>query len=64
MVNRWVVFYYVVTIVGRPRSPVMAKLLFRFSASQPVETHVHGFGLPWGNGVIDKSEGRGVFSLH
>ena len=55
---------YVVTIVGRPRSPVMAKLLLRFSEYQPVETHVHGFDLPWGNGVVDNSKGRGAVSLH
>ena len=55
---------YVVTIVGRPRSPVMAKLLLQFSASQPVETHVHVFGPPWGDGVVDDSKGRGVVGLY
>ena len=64
MVNVCVVFSYVVTIVGRPRSPVMAKLLLRFSASQQVETHVHGFGPPWVDGVVDNYEGRGVVGLH
>ena len=42
----------------------MAKLLFLFSASKPVETHVHGFGPPWGDDLINKSEGRGVVGLH
>ena len=41
----------------------MAKLLLVFSESQPVETHAHGFGPPWGNGVVDDSEGRGVVGL-
>ena len=63
MVHICVVFSYVVTIVGWPRLPVMAKLLLVFSESQPVETHAHGFGPPWGNGVVDNSEGRGVVGL-
>ena len=42
----------------------MAKLLLQFSASQPVETHFHGFGQPWGDVVVDNFEGRGVVSLH
>ena len=54
----------IVTIVGRPRSPVMEKLLLRFSSSQPVETHFHGFGPPWGDGVFDDSKGRGVVGLY
>ena len=57
-------FSYTVIIVGQPRLPVMAKVLLQFSASQPVETHVHGLGLPWSDGVVDDSEGRSVVSLH
>ena len=53
MANGRLVFSYVVTIDGRPRSPVMAKLLLRFSTSQPAEKNVHGFGPPWGDGVAD-----------
>ena len=64
MVHRCVIFSYVVTIVGWPRSPVMTKLLLRFSALQPVEMNAHSFGLPWGDGVVDNSKGRGVFGLH
>ena len=42
----------------------MVKLLLRFLEYQPVETHVHGFGLPWGDGIVDNSEGRGVAGFH
>ena len=59
-----VVFGYLVTILGCPRLPVIAKLLLRFSALQPVETHVHSFGTQWGDGIVDDSEGRGVVNLH
>ena len=29
-----------------------------------METHAHGFGPPWGDGVVDNSEGRGVVGLN
>ena len=64
MVHSGVVFSYIVTIVGCTRYPVMEKLLFCFSASQPVETYVHGFGPPWGDGVVDESSGHGVVDLY
>ena len=64
MVHGCMVFSYVVTVVVWPRSPVMANLLLHISASQPVETHVNGFGLPWGDGVVDEYKGHDVFGLH
>ena len=64
MVHGCVVFSYVVTFVRCHRSPVMEKLLLRFLATQPVETHVRGFVPPWGDGVVDDSECRGIFGLH
>ena len=64
MVNGCVVFCYVFTIFGRPRLPLMAKLLLHFLVSQPVETHVHSFGPPWSDGVVDNSEGLSVVGLH
>ena len=64
MVNGCMVFCYVVTIVGRPKSPVMAKSLLRFLEFQPVERHVHGFGLPWGDGVFDDYKVCCVVGLH
>ena len=64
MVNGCVLFIYVVTIVDRPKSPEMEKLLLHFLAYQPAETHVHGFGPPWVNGVVDDTKGRGVVGLH
>ena len=57
-------FSYVVTITGWTKSPVMAKFSLHYSSSQPVETHVHGFGPPWGDDVVDKFEGRGVVGFH
>ena len=64
MVNGCMVFSYIVTIVGWPRLSVMSKLLLRFLVSHPVETHVHGFGPLWGDGVVDDSESRDVVGLH
>ena len=64
MLTGCMVYSYVVTIINRPRSPVMAKLLLRFLASQPVETNVHDFGPPWGDGALAESKGRGVVGLH
>ena len=29
-----------------------------------METCVHGFGPPWGDGVVDDSQRRGVVGLH
>ena len=29
-----------------------------------METHVHGFGPAWGNGVVYDSQRRGVVGLH
>ena len=42
----------------------MAKFLLRFSASQPVEMHVHGIGPPWVDGISYKSKGCGVDGFH
>ena len=55
---------YVITIVGGSRPPVMTKFLLRFSAAEPVETHVHGFGSTRGNSIFDNSERCGVVCLH
>ena len=64
MVHGCLEFSYVLTIVGWPRSSVMAKLLLLFLESQPVETRVHVFGPSWGDGVVDDSERRGVFGFN
>ena len=64
MVHGRVVLSYVITIVGGSRPLDVTKLLLRFSAVEPVETHVHGFGSPRGNIIIDDSEGCGVVRLH
>ena len=64
MMNSCVVFSYIVTIVSRPRSLVMAKLLLHFLAFQPEETHVCGFCTLGSDGVVDNTEGRGFIGLN
>ena len=64
MVHICVVFSYVVTIVGWPRLPVMAKLLLLFLALQPVETHFRDFFPLWGYVVVDDSKDCGVVGLN
>ena len=64
MLHGCMVLSYVVTIVGWPRSRVMAKRLLHFSALQPVETHVHGFDILLRDVVVDNLEGRGVVGLN
>ena len=58
------VLSYVITIVGGSGPPVTTKFLLRFSAAEPVETHVHGFGLPMGDNIVDNYEGCGVVLFH
>ena len=58
------VLSYLITIVGGSRPPVTKKLLLQFSSAEPVEKHVHGFGLPRGDSIVDNSEGCGVVRLH
>ena len=63
VVHGRVVLGDVITIFGGSRPPVMTKLLLRFSAADPVETHVHYFGFLRGNSVVDYSKVCGVVRL-
>ena len=51
------------SVVGTA-TPVDTKLILGFAASQPVETHVHGFGASRLNVVGDNSVGGAVVSLN
>ena len=57
------VLCYIVPLVGGSCSPVNPELFLAFSATQPMESHVHGFGAAWLDGVVYNSEGRGVVGL-
>ena len=58
------VLCYIVPLVGGSCSPVDSELFLAFSATQPMETHVHRFGAAWLNSVVDNSEGCGVVGLY
>ena len=40
----WVVFSPVICIIEFSRSPVNPELVLAFPISEPMETHIHGFG--------------------
>ena len=56
-------FCTVITFVGGPRGPVPTELALGFTASQPVESHVHWFNATRDNGLVDNSHCCGVVSL-
>ena len=54
----------VVCPVGGAGAPEKTELALGFAVTQPVESHVHGFGASWLNVVVHDSEGCGVVGLH
>ena len=44
--------------------PVITKLALGFTATKPVKTVVHGFGLFLDDGVVDDTDRSGVVSLN
>ncbi len=57
------VFGPVVGAVIRTRAPVVSELSLGVMTTQPVKTHVHGFGASWLDVVVDYSQGGAVVGL-
>jgi len=55
MVNWWVHICTAVTLVAWTMCPVPAELSLSFSASEPVESHIHRFDTLGGNSPVDNS---------
>ena len=53
----------VVAPVERAPGPAESELSVDFTATQPVETHVHGLGLTWHDSVVGDTSCSGVVSL-
>ena len=53
----------VISVVGRPWSPVIAELTLGFTAAEPPEAHVHGFHLFGDDGFIGDTKCCGVVGL-
>ena len=49
--------------VGGPRSPIVAELILRFAAADPVETYVHRLGAYGHNGVVCDTRCRQIIGL-
>jgi hypothetical protein len=54
----------IVSLVGGSRVPEKLELILRFSASEPMESHVHGFGVSRLNVVVHNAKGYCVVGLH
>ena len=46
---------YVVANIGASRIPIVTELSLGFAESNPIETHIHGFGLFGDNGIVGDS---------
>ena len=57
------VLCHVVTLIVWSRHPIVVKLKLLDAITQPVETHVHGFRVARGNGVVDHAKCRRVIGL-
>ncbi len=54
----------VVSFVGMSRTPEESELVLGFPASEPMESHVHGFGAFGLNVVVHNAHGCCVVGLH
>jgi hypothetical protein len=63
VVDWWVVFGMVVCPIVTALIPVVAELLLRFSAAEPPQAEVHGFGFLRDNGEVGDANGSGVIHL-
>ena len=53
MMRRWMVFRQIIRQVCFSRPPYEFELLLRLTISQPMESHIHGFGTFQLNFIVD-----------
>ena len=65
MVRRWMMFRPVVGIVRGAGSPIKSELFLADAAiSQPMEMHIHGFGMFRLHSFVDDAFGGGIVNLN
>jgi hypothetical protein len=58
MMRRWMMFCPVVRVIRGAGAPVKSKLFLADAAiSQPMKTHIHGFGTFWLHSFVDDAFG-------
>ena len=56
-------FGTVIIDIGTSGRQIVTDLIMRFPAAEPVEEHVHGFGVFWDNGIVCDPIGDRVIHL-
>jgi hypothetical protein len=57
MVRCWMMLCPVVGIVRGAGAPIKSELFLRAAISQPMKTHIHGFGMFWLHPFVDYAFG-------
>jgi hypothetical protein len=64
VIHVWMCLGWVVSVVSRPWSPLVAELTLGFAAAEPPEVHVHGFHLFGDDGFVGNTKCCGVVGLN